>query len=72
VTTDGGVFQTTTASTTAIFQARNVGLATTLCTYLDNHPTEAAVVFCGAQDNGTLRYTGESFERTSMARWTEP
>jgi hypothetical protein len=28
-------------------------------TYLDNHPTEAAVVFCGAQDNGALRFTGE-------------
>ena len=29
------------------------------CTYLDHHPTEASVVFCGVQDNGTLRYTGE-------------
>ena len=56
---DGGAFRTTTASGTATFEARNTGLSTALCTYLDNHPTEAAVVFCGAQDNGTLRYTGE-------------
>ena len=59
VACDGGVFRTVDADGTAAFQATNVDLATMTCTYLDNHPTEAAVVFCGAQDNGTLRYTGE-------------
>jgi hypothetical protein len=59
VTCDGGVFQTTSADTATSFVAKNVGLATVLCTYLDHHPTEDAVIFCGVQDNGTLRYTGE-------------
>jgi hypothetical protein len=59
VACDGGVFQTATADAAATFQPRNVDLATLTLTYLDQHPTEAAVIFCGAQDNGTLRYTGE-------------
>lgn len=57
--TDGGLFRTTSASGAAGFEPRNTGLSTMTCTYLDHHPTEAAVIFCGAQDNGTLRYTGE-------------
>lgn len=59
VTCDGGLFRTTTATAAATFDGRNVGLASALCTYIVNHPSEAAVVFSGAQDNGTLRYTGE-------------
>ena len=59
VATDGGVFKTSAASTTATFDACNSGLATALCTRFDHHPTEVAVIFCGTQDNGTLRYTGE-------------
>ena len=59
VACDGGVFRTTTARGAATFTPRNVGLATVTCTYLDHHPTEAAVVFCGVQDNGAVRYTGE-------------
>jgi hypothetical protein len=59
VATDGGVFRTTDGPGAAAFAPRNTGLSTMTCTYLDHHPTEAAVIFCGAQDNGTLRYTGE-------------
>jgi hypothetical protein len=59
VACDGGVFRTTDADGAAAFQSANVDLSTMTCTYLDQHPTEAAVIFCGAQDNGTLRYTGE-------------
>ena len=59
VACDGGVFRSINAPTAATFQARNTGLATMTCTYIDQHPTEAAVMFVGAQDNGTLRYTGE-------------
>jgi hypothetical protein len=59
VACDGGIFRTTSADAGTSFESKNVGLMTMTCTYLDFHPTEAAVIFCGAQDNGTLRYTGE-------------
>ena len=59
VACDGGIFRTTSADAATSFESKNVGLMTMTCTYLDHHPTEAAVIFCGAQDNGTLRYTGE-------------
>jgi hypothetical protein len=59
VACDGGIFATTTADAGTSFESKNVGLMTLTCTYMDFHPSEAAVIFCGAQDNGTLRYTGE-------------
>jgi hypothetical protein len=56
---DGGVFKTTDATGSAAFSAVNTGLATLSANYLAQHPTQAAVVFCGFQDNGTGRFTGE-------------
>jgi hypothetical protein len=58
-TNDGGVYRSTNASAGASFTSLNVGLATITCTYLAQHPTQPALVFVGAQDNGQLRYTGE-------------
>jgi hypothetical protein len=56
---DGGVYKTTTASTTATFESCNTGLGILCAEYLGQHPTEPAVMFVGLQDNGTARYTGE-------------
>ena len=56
---DGGVFRTTDAAGASSFQARNTGLATMSANYLAQHPTQPAVIFCGFQDNGTGRFTGE-------------
>jgi len=56
---DGGVFYTDSATGSASFEARNVGLACLTMNHLAQHPTEDAVVFSGTQDNGTTRYTGE-------------
>jgi photosystem II stability/assembly factor-like uncharacterized protein len=56
---DGGVFHTLDATGAASFEARNTGLSTLMMNHLTLHPTEEAVLFCGTQDNGTSRYTGE-------------
>ncbi|WP_019501265.1 PQQ-binding-like beta-propeller repeat protein [Pseudanabaena sp. PCC 6802] len=58
---DGGVFYSTTPTTGTgnIFTSCNTGLATLTMEHLDQHPTEDAVVFCGSQDNGGERFTGE-------------
>jgi hypothetical protein len=56
---DGGVFHTVNATGSVSFEPRNVGLACLTMNHLAQHPTEDAVVFCGTQDNGTTRYTGE-------------
>ena len=56
---DGGLFLTNNATGIANFESRNTGLATMTMNHLGIHPTEPAVLFCGTQDNGTTRYTGE-------------
>lgn len=56
---DGGVFYTRDATGDATFVPRNLGLATLTMQYLAMHPTEEALIFCGTQDNGTVRFTGE-------------
>jgi hypothetical protein len=56
---DGGVFYTGNATGEASFVSRNVGLSTLTMNHLTMHPTEEAFLFCGTQDNGTSRYTGE-------------
>ena len=58
---DGGVFYSTnpTGTGSSLFEARNTGLQTLTMEHLDQHPTEDAVVFCGSQDNGGDRFTGE-------------
>jgi photosystem II stability/assembly factor-like uncharacterized protein len=57
---DGGVFSSINPTGTGdVFTARNMGLQTLTMEYLGQHPTEDAVLFCGTQDNGGLRFTGE-------------
>jgi hypothetical protein len=56
---DGGVFLTADARGTARFESRNTGLATLTMNHLGVHPSEDAVLFCGTQDNGHARYSGE-------------
>ncbi|MBE8516924.1 hypothetical protein ILP97_05240 [Amycolatopsis sp. H6(2020)] len=57
---DGGVFASTNPTGAGdVFVARNTGLATLTMNYLGQHSTEDAVLFCGTQDNGSVRYTGE-------------
>ena len=61
VACDGGLFFTDQAvsGTKYFFKSCNRGLQTLTMNYLGTHPTEEEVLFCGAQDNGGLRYTGE-------------
>lgn len=57
---DGGAFYSTNPTAAGdIFVPRNTGLQTLEMNHLGQHPTEDAVVFCGTQDNGGVRYTGE-------------
>jgi hypothetical protein len=57
---DGGAFLSTNpAATDARFRACNTGLATLQMHHLAQHQVEDAVLFCGTQDNGGLRFTGE-------------
>ena len=56
---DGGLFYNATATTSDDFVHRNAGLATLTLNDMGLHPTQEAVLFCGTQDNGTVRYTGE-------------
>jgi len=58
---DGGVFYANNATGTSatLFAARNVGLQTLTMNHLGQHPDEDAVLFCGTQDNGGDRFTGE-------------
>lgn len=57
---DGGVFYTTNPLGSGnIFESKNTGLQTMTMNYLGQHPTEDAVLFCGTQDNGGVRFTGE-------------
>jgi hypothetical protein len=58
---DGGVFCSVQPPTGGpnVFAACNTGLATLMMISLAQHPTQAAVLFGGTQDNGCLRYTGE-------------
>jgi hypothetical protein len=55
---DGGVFSSATGANGS-FQPRNTGLAITEMTYLAQRRDTDAVVFCGCQDNGTVRFRGE-------------
>jgi hypothetical protein len=57
---DGGVFYSTNPGGSGdIFEQRNTGLSTLTLEHLGQHPTEDAVLFCGSQDNGGQRFTGE-------------
>jgi hypothetical protein len=57
---DGGIFYSTNPRGNGdIFLSRNAGLSTLTMNHMDQHPTEDAVIFCGTQDNGGERFTGE-------------
>lgn len=56
---DGGLFFNSNPAGDGSFEPRNTGLATLCTNYFGQHPTEAAVIFCGLQDNGTARSVGE-------------
>jgi hypothetical protein len=57
---DGGVFYSTNPRSNGdIFVSRNAGLSTLTMNHMDQHPTEDSVIFCGTQDNGGERFTGE-------------
>lgn len=64
VGSDGGVFRTTVATSTDapviadMFQPKNCGLGTQTVNFLEQHPTEDAILFCGTQDNGGQRMIG--------------
>lgn len=55
---DGGVFLSEHAATSDEFVHRNTGLNTMTLVGLAHHPDFEAWAFCGAQDNGGLRYDG--------------
>ncbi|MBV9763756.1 MAG: hypothetical protein JOZ48_02835 [Acidobacteriaceae bacterium] len=57
---DGGIFQSTQSGKRATFQSRNVGLAVTELTYIAQHPDTDAVLYGGAQDQGSLRFRGDA------------
>jgi len=59
VGTDGGLVLSTGGGAAGTFQSRNLGLAITELSYLAQRADTDAVVFAGAQDNGTPRLLGE-------------
>lgn len=64
---DGGIFYSNAPRANplavphsrGLFSSCNTGLSTLTMNYLGMHPTEEALLFCGTQDNGGLRYTGD-------------
>lgn len=57
---DGGVFSASEPRRgTPRFHHRNSGLQTMSMLHMGVHPTEPAVLFCGTQDNGGQRFTGD-------------
>jgi len=56
---DGGAFRSTQSGAKGSFQPRNTGLAITQITYMATHPDTDAVLFAGAQDQGSVRFRGD-------------
>lgn len=64
---DGGVFYSNKptadplapANKRGLFEPRNAGLSTMTMNFFAQNAAEEAVIFCGTQDNGAQRYTGE-------------
>jgi hypothetical protein len=57
---DGGVFSASEPRRAAPrFRHRNSGLQTMSMLHMSAHPTEPGVMFCGTQDNGGQRFTGD-------------
>jgi len=60
VGTDGGVFYSSSpAGAGDIFASRNLGLSTISCNAVAQHPQNDAILLCGTQDNGCLRFSGD-------------
>jgi photosystem II stability/assembly factor-like uncharacterized protein len=57
---DGGVFLNRAPRTSDNFGSRNTGLACLCSTFFAQHPTDPNTLFCGLQDNGTIRTRGGS------------
>jgi len=60
---DGGIFYSINPKATSIaniFASRNNGLSTLMMEHMGLHPTDSNVLFCGTQDNGGLKFTGNS------------
>ena len=57
---DGGIYVAadSTASGRLLFEDRNTGLSTAMLMGLDHIPGDESYAFCGAQDNGGLRWRG--------------
>ena len=56
---DGGVFYSTNPKNSAtgnLFASCNDGLSTLMMEHMGQHPTNSAILFCGTQDNGGLKY----------------
>lgn len=70
---DGGVFYSTTPTADPqspppvldLFVPRNGGLSTMTMNNLGLHPSESAILFCGTQDNGGLRFCGDELWQLS-------
>lgn len=70
---DGGVFSSTKPTADPqgsppildLFVPRNGGLSTMTMNNLGLHPSEAAILFCGTQDNGGLRFCGDELWQLS-------
>ena len=79
---DGGVFVSHEGAATLrnSFRSCNNGLATLSMNHFAQHPTNPDIIFCGTQDNGGLRYTGEAAWRLSsggdsgyfVINWADP
>lgn len=63
VGSDGGLYQSTGSGAKGTYQQRNTGLAITEFASLAQRADTDAVVFAGAQDNGTPRLLGEEAAR---------
>ena len=61
--TDGGAFINLDPAGSGQFEPRNTGLSSLCANYLGLSASEPAVMFCGLQDNGTIRYIGEEMWR---------
>jgi photosystem II stability/assembly factor-like uncharacterized protein len=61
--TDGGCFLNNDPAGIGSFEARNTGLSCLCADCMGMSPSEPAVIYCGLQDNGTVRYLGEELWR---------
>lgn len=63
VGSDGGLYQSNSGGGAGTYVSRNLGMAVTEFSYMAQRADTDAVVFAGAQDNGTPRLLGEQAGR---------